>query len=104
MTLWLGVTVAVLITYGAKVSVIALGDRVRIPDILDRAGAFTAPAVMTALAARSLVHLRSGGGAGLPLVLGLTAGALVAARTRSVPWTVGTGLAVATIAGRLAGG
>jgi branched-subunit amino acid transport protein len=104
MTLWLGILAAVVVTYASKVSVIALGERVRIPVVVDRASAFTAPAVMTALAARSLVHLRPGEAAGLPLALGLVAGALAAARTRSVPWTVGTGLAVATVAGRLAGG
>jgi branched-subunit amino acid transport protein len=101
MMLWFGVLAAVLATYGMKVSLIALGDRVRIPDAVDRASAFTAPAVMTALAVRSLMQLRHGEGAALPLVLGVVAGALAAARTRSIPWTVGTGLAAAAIAEHL---
>lgn len=103
MNLWLGLLAATVASIGMKASMIALGDRVRIPAIVDRATTFTAPALMAALAARALAGTTTTPGAGAPVIVGAVVGVAVAAWTRSIPWTVGSGVAVAVAGTWLAG-
>jgi branched-subunit amino acid transport protein len=90
------------VTLAFKGSFTLVGDRIRLPRVIDEASAYVAPAMIAALMARSFAS-QAGGPAGL---VALPAGAvalLVASRTKSVGWTMGSGIgayvAVAVVSG-----
>ena len=95
MTLWIVIILMGLVTYGLRLSMIALMGRLEVPPLVSRGLRFVPPAVLSALILPELVQ-PSGA---LNLSLGnlrLVAGALaivVAWRTRNVLLTVGLGMA-----------
>ena len=93
---WLPVfLVAGLVTFATRLSFIALLGKVEVPPLLTRALRFVPAAVLSAIIFPELVV--RGGAVDLSfgnarLLAGLVA-ALVALKTRSVAWTIGTGMA-----------
>jgi branched-subunit amino acid transport protein len=103
MSTWTIVLLAGSVSFALRLVPVLLLSHRAMPEWLDRAGPLTAPVAFAALATSALVGAASGGtGELLPLVAGVTVGALVAARTRSTAWAVVAGMvsvwAVATIA------
>jgi branched-subunit amino acid transport protein len=94
-SLWLTIIAMGLVTFGLRLSLIALLGRFEVPPLISRALRFVPPAVLSAIALPEL--LQPGGH--LNLTLGnarLLAGLLavvVAWRTRNVLLTVGAGMA-----------
>ena len=95
MTLWIVIILMGAVTYGLRLSMIALMGRLEVPPLVSRGLRFVPPAVLSALILPELVQ-PSGA---LNLSLGnlrLVAGVLaivVAWRTRNVLLTVGLGMA-----------
>jgi branched-subunit amino acid transport protein len=93
---WLPVLlVAGLVTFAIRLSFIALLGKVEVPPLLTRALRFVPASVLSAIIFPELVV--RGGAVDLSfgnarLLAGLVA-ALVALKTRSVAWTIGTGMA-----------
>ncbi len=93
---WLPVFLAAgLVTFATRLSFIALLGKVEVPPLLTRALRFVPAAVLSAIIFPELVV--RGGAVDLSfgnarLLAGLVA-ALVALKTRSVAWTIGTGMA-----------
>jgi branched-subunit amino acid transport protein len=93
--LWAVITGMALITYGLRLSVIALLGRLRMPRIALQALRFVPPAVLSAIILPEV--LRPGGTLNLSLGNARLPAALLAAvvawRTRSVLLTIGAGMA-----------
>ncbi|MEJ2747962.1 MAG: AzlD domain-containing protein [Anaerolineae bacterium] len=96
MNLWLVIIGMGIITYGIRLSMIVLLEKIEIPDRLKQALRFVPPAVLSAIIFPEL--LQPGGN--LDRSLGnerLLAGLLaiiVAWRTKNVLWTIAAGMAV----------
>jgi branched-subunit amino acid transport protein len=96
MNLWLVIIGMGIITYGIRLSMIVLLEKIEIPDRLKQALRFVPPAVLSAIIFPEL--LQPGGY--LDISLGnerLLAGLLaiiVAWRTKNVLWTIAAGMAV----------
>jgi branched-subunit amino acid transport protein len=95
MTLWITVISIGVITYGIRLSFIALQDRLVLPPLAQRALRFVPVAILTAITVPALVYPAgtldlSPGNA--RLLAGIVA-ALVAWRTRNVLLTIVAGLA-----------
>jgi branched-subunit amino acid transport protein len=95
MTLWIVIILMGVVTYGLRLSLIALMGRFEVPPLVSRGLRFVPPAVLSAIILPELVQ--PGGTLNLSLGnLRLLAGALailVAWRTRNVFLTVGVGMA-----------
>ena len=95
MTLWIVIILMGVVTYGLRLSMIALLGRLEVPPLVSRGLRFVPPAVLSALILPELVQ--PGGTLNLSLGnLRLVAGVLaivVAWRTRNVFLTVGAGMA-----------
>ena len=95
MTLWLTIVAMGLVTYGLRLSLIALLGRFEVPPVIGRALRFVPPAVLSAIILPEL--LQPGGTLNVSLGnVRLLAGLLaiaVAWRTRNVLLTVGVGMA-----------
>jgi branched-subunit amino acid transport protein len=93
---WLpALALAGLLTFATRLSFIALLGRVETPPLLARALRFVPPAVLSAIALPELL-VREGridASPGNPRLLAGLAALLVAWRTRSVPLTIGAGMA-----------
>jgi branched-subunit amino acid transport protein len=96
MTPLIVLVVGGVVTLVFKSSFTLLGDSVRLPATIEAASSYVAPAMMAALAARSLAANVDGLAGPLSLPAGFVAVA-VAALTRSLVWTVvaGTGAFIA---------
>lgn len=94
---WITVIIAGAGTYLIRVAFFALADRTeRMPESLQRALRYIPPAALSAIAAPTL--LRPGGGPVdlvHPVTLAGVVAAIVAFRTKSMPWTILAGLAAA---------
>ena len=94
MTLWIVIILMGLVTYGLRLSLIALMGRAEVPPLISRGLRFVPPAVLSAIILPEL--LQPGGKLNLTLsnarlLAGLLA-TLVAWRTRNVLLTVGAGM------------
>ena len=94
MTLWIVILLMGLVTYGLRLSLIALMGRFEVPPLVSRGLRFVPPAVLSAIILPEL--LLPGGKLNLTLsnarlLAGLLA-ILVAWRTRNVLLTVGAGM------------
>jgi branched-subunit amino acid transport protein len=95
MTLWIVIILMGVVTYGLRLSMIALMGRLEVPPLVSRGLRFVPPAVLSAIVLPELVQPNGA----LNLSLGnlrLVAGVLaivVAWRTRNVLLTVGLGMA-----------
>jgi branched-subunit amino acid transport protein len=94
MTLWIVIILMGLVTYGLRLSLIALMGRFEVPPLISRGLRFVPPAVLSAIILPEL--LLPGGKLNLTLsnarlLAGLLA-ILVAWRTRNVLLTVGAGM------------
>ncbi len=95
MNLWLTIVAMGIVTYGLRLSFVALMGRLQVPPLVSRALRFVPPAVLSAIALPELVQP----GGQLNLSLGnarLLAGVLallVAWRSRNVVLTVAAGMA-----------
>jgi branched-subunit amino acid transport protein len=93
MSTWTIVLLAGSVSFALRLVPVLLLSHRAMPEWLDRAGPLTAPVAFAALATSALVGAASGGtGELLPLVAGVTVGALVAVRTRSTAWAVVAGM------------
>lgn len=95
--IWATVVIAGVGTYIIRVVFFALADRTdRLPDPMRRGLRYIPPAALSALAVPTLLR-PEGGGIDLvhPVTLAGVVAAVVAFRTRSVPWTMLAGLAAA---------
>ena len=94
MNVWLTIILAGLITYGIRLSFIVLQDRIRMPDLIQRALRFVPPAVFTAVFLPELfltdgdLNLSLGN---MRLLSGILA-ILVAWRTKNVTLTIVVGM------------
>jgi branched-subunit amino acid transport protein len=95
MTLWIVIILMGAVTYGLRLSLIALMGRLEVPPLVSRGLRFVPPAVLSAIILPELVtptgtlNVSLGN---LRLVAGVLA-ILVAWRTRNVLLTVGAGMA-----------
>ncbi len=95
MTLWMVIILMGVVTYGLRLSLIALMGRFEVPPLVSRGLRFVPPAVLSAIVLPELVqpagtlNLSLGN---LRLVAGVLA-IVVAWRTRNVLLTVGAGMA-----------
>ena len=95
MTLWIVIVLMGLVTYGLRLSLIALMGRLEVPPLVSRGLRFVPPAVLSAIILPELVqpagtlNLSLGN---LRLVAGVLA-IVIAWRTRNVLLTVGAGMA-----------
>jgi branched-subunit amino acid transport protein len=99
---WTVVLVAGAVTYGLKLSALLVLSRRSIPDVVRRAGAYVAPAMVAALAASALApsHLvPDGAEAGRLLGAAVVVG--VALRARSVILPLGAGVIACLLGGVL---
>ncbi len=96
---WIVALGMALAAYLFRASFLFLGDRLSLPPMLKRALDFVPPAVLAALVLPVFVDLGAPWGAlqTAQLVAG-TAAALVAYRTRSVPFTLAVGMGVLWLA------
>ena len=102
MRAWTVVAVAGLVTYGLKMSALLVLSRRAIPPVVQRAGAYVAPAMMAALAASALVPaslVPDGGEAGR--LLGAAVVVAVALRATSILVPLGAGVAACLLGGVL---
>jgi branched-subunit amino acid transport protein len=94
MTLWITIILMGVVTYGLRLSLIALLGRFEVPPLINRGLRFVPPAVLSAIILPELVqpagqlNLSLGN---IRLLAGLLA-VLVAWRTRNVLLTVGAGM------------
>ena len=94
MSLLLTILAAGVITFATRASFIAAGDRVELPDTVERALRYVAPAAFAAIAAPAML----GGdqfaefGDDLPRIIAVVIAGVVIARTRSVPLSLLTGM------------
>ena len=96
MSAWIALLLAGLLTWAAKAAPSTVGDRLRVPPVMERASSFVAPAVLGALAARGVVGQVAGSG-GIPALLGAVVAVPVAVRFRSIGATVAAGAAAAVL-------
>ena len=92
---WIPVlALAGLLTFGTRLSFIALLGRVETPDLLRRALRYVPPAVLSAIILPELIVRQGAVDVSLrnPRLLAGIAAALVALRTRNVLFTIGAGM------------
>jgi branched-subunit amino acid transport protein len=92
MSAWIALIVASLLTLGLRAGPSLLGGGVAVPAALRRANRFAAPALMGALASRSVAAQAAATG-GLAVVLPVAIAAAIAVRTRSMLATIVGGTA-----------
>ena len=94
MSLFLTILGAGVITYVTRASLIIAGDRVTLPDQVERALKYVAPAAFAAIGAPALL----GGdqfaafGDDMPRIIAVLLAGVVIARTRSVPLSLFAGM------------
>lgn len=94
MSLLLTIVAAGLITFATRASFIAAGDRITLPTSVERALKYVAPAAFAAIAAPALL----GGDQfaefsdDLPRIVAVLLAGVVILKTRSVPWSLLTGM------------
>jgi branched-subunit amino acid transport protein len=87
MTAFVVVLLAGLGSYLFRISMIVLAERIELPDVLEKASAFVAPAAFAALAATGVVAASRGADLTAALApLGAVAGAVVAVRLTRRPY------------------
>ncbi len=96
MRLWLIFLACGLITFGTRTSFIALGDRLQLPSVVERALRYVAPAAFAAIAAPLIF-----GGDGLadfsadiPRIVAATAAAVVILKWKKIPLSLLVGMTV----------
>ena len=94
MTLWLTIIAAGVITYASRVSFIGAGDRVTLPEGVERALKYVGPASFAAIAAPAVL----GGdqfaefGDDIPRLIAVVIAGAVIWRTRNVPASLVVGM------------
>ena len=94
MNVWLTIVLAGIATYLTRASFLLLGDRVTLPDAVQRALRYVAPAAFAGIAIPAALG-DDGVGGSLPpdaRILAVTLGILVAWRTRNVIACMGVGM------------
>ncbi len=94
MRLWLLFLACGLVTYATRASFIAAGDRIRLPEAVERALRYVGPAAFAAIA----IPLVLGGdglsefSADVPRIIASLAAGLVILRWRSIPYSLVVGM------------
>jgi len=94
MNVWVIVVVGGLITYAMRASFIALGDRLRLPDPIQQALRYVAPAAFAAIAAPAVLggdHLANFD-QDWPRIIAIVAAGAVVYKTRNVPLSLSAGM------------
>src|SRR5215218_1910802 len=100
MTAWITLIVASVLTLGLRAGPSLVRSDVTLPRVLQRANRFAAPALMGALASRSVVAQAAAGGE-VQVVAAIAVAVPFALRTRSMACTVAAGTAAFVLAAAL---
>ena len=93
MSAWITLIAASIVTVALSAGPSLIGKRADLPAVLQHANRFAAPALMGALAGRSLANQASTTGV-MPMLAAVAAAVPVALRTRSLSWPVVAGAAM----------
>jgi len=96
MSVWAIVVTGGLATYAMRASFVALGDRVSLPDRLQQALRYVAPAAFAAIATPAVLggDLFAEFSADIPRIVAILMAGFVVYKTRNVPLSLATGLGV----------
>ena len=97
MSAWITLVAASIVTVALSAGPSLIGKRADLPAVLQHANRFAAPALMGALAGRSLANQASTTGV-MPILAAVAAAVPVALRTRSLSLPVIAGAAVFMVA------
>jgi len=97
MSAWITLIAASILTVALSAGPSLIGNRVKLPAALQHANRFAAPALMGALASRSIVHQASTTDV-VPVLAAVAAAVPVALRTRSMSWPILAGAAAFVVA------
>ena len=100
MSAWITLLVASALTLALRAGPSLIGGRAKLPAFVQHANRFAAPALMGALASRSIATQMSTPDV-LPVLAAVAAAAPVALRTRSIAWPIVAGVAGFMIAAAL---
>lgn len=94
MRVWIILVACGVVTYAARASFIALGDRVALPETVERALRYVAPAAFAAIAVPSLLGNDglSNFGDDVPRIIAALVAGLVIHRWRNVPASLAFGM------------
>jgi branched-subunit amino acid transport protein len=90
MTVWIALVVASLLTLALRAGPSLINNGIAVPAALQRANRFAAPALMGALATRSVASQAAATG-GIPVLAAVVLAVPIALRTRSIAVTVAAG-------------
>ena len=97
MSVWIALVVASILTLALRAGPSLLGNGVVVPASLRRANRFAGPALMGALASRSVATQVAVTG-GFPIVAPVAVALVIALRTRSMTATLASGVAAHLVA------
>jgi branched-subunit amino acid transport protein len=96
MSAWITLIAASALTLALRAGPSLIGGRVKLPAFVQHANRFATPALMGALASRSVASQASTANV-LPVLAAVGAAVPVALRTRSMSWPIVAGVAVFTL-------
>ena len=102
MTAWIALLVASILTLALSAGPSLLNKDVAVPAVLQHANRFAPPALLGALASRSVVAQATATG-GIPALAGVALAVPIALRTRSMALTITAGSAAYLLAGAVIG-
>jgi branched-subunit amino acid transport protein len=102
MSAWVSLLAASVLSFALRAGPSLLRDGVTMPQALQRANRFAAPALMGALASRGITARVAAAGVA-PVVPAVVAAAVIGLRTRSMIATIAAGMAVHLLAVALLG-